>query len=193
MPRLSYALAAALPPTLSTLALALPPDRVVQYCIHEDPLNAHSAIEYVIAVSLTADSRDGNAIGWGVTNFTLVNKDAVNGDTVWEVAWPFIDTPDGLWWVEHVDPDNPVRLDFVELAPIVDTAFANDPANDAMNFHIEGVPYTPPPEGAPWAVTGALDFSLTAAADPSSSPDDSGDDEPVDLPDWPDDSSAMAQ
>jgi len=93
--------------------------------------------------------------------------------------------------VEHADPDNPVRSDFVEPAPVTDTALADDPADPDLHFDVVGVPYTPPPGGPPYAVTAALDFTFTK--DGHTDPDDSGNDEPVDVPDWGSDPGMGAQ
>ena len=67
----------------------------------------------------------------------------------WEDEDPEVDTTDGLWWVEHADPDNPVPSDFVETAPVAGTAIAADPEDPDLDFDVAGVPYTEPPEGPP--------------------------------------------
>ena len=178
-------------------AFGLPADRVVYYAIRVDPTNPNSRVQYVLASTISAREQDGDWIGWEVANYSITEKALLGSDTVWAVDLPFVDTTDGLWWVEHADPNAPVRSDFAVPAAVIDTAVASDPGIPNLYFDVVGVPYTPPAGGAPFEVTGALDFafwSVPQAADPPAPPapppdppDDSGDDEPVDdsIPDTP--------
>lgn len=193
MKRLSYALIFSAFTLCPAVVAALPPDRVVHFAIHENPSNPNSRIQYVLSLSISAQEQDGDSVGWAVDNYKITEKAILGSDTVWDVDSPSVDTTDGLWWVEHADPDDPVRSDFVEPAPVADTAIANDPADPDLDFDVVGVPYTEPPEGPPYEVTGALDFTFSTTPDPNDPPDDSGDDEPVDIPDWGSDPSRGAQ
>lgn len=195
MKRPAYALIVGLPLWLSTLALALPQDRVVHIGIHEDPQQPASRIQYILSFSLSAQEQDGDSIGWEVSYLKITEKAILGSDTEWDVDLPDVDSSDGWWWVEHGDPAAPVRSDFVELPSIADTAFAINPTEDNLEFDIAGVPYTPPPGGPPYSVTAALDFAFTKGGnpDPEPPPDDSGDNEPVDVPDWPDDPTTSSQ
>ena len=175
-------------------AFGLPADRVVHYAIRVDPTNPNSRVQYVLAPTISAREQDGDWVGWEVANYSITEKALLGSDTVWAVDLPFVDTTDGLWWVEHADPNAPVRSDFAVPAAVIDTAVASDPGSPNLYFDVVGVPYTPPAGGGPFEVTGALDFafwSVPQAADPPlppdpptppDPPDDSGDDEPVDIP-----------
>jgi len=174
-------------------AVGLPADRVVQYAIRVDPTDPNSRVQYVLSASLSARQQDGNWIGWEVESYTITEKAVLGSDTVWEVALPYVDTSDGLWWVEHADPDNPTRAEFVEPAGIGGTAVAGDSAVPNLKFWVVGVPYAPPPDGAPYEVTGAINFAFSATATASDPPADSGNGEPVDLPDVPQDPGMVAQ
>jgi len=171
-------------------AFGLPDDRTVYLGIHRNPENSQSAIQYTVAVSVSAIEQDGDWIGWEVLQVEVREKATLGSDTVWAVDLPYVGTPDGLWWVEHADPSAPVRSEFIVPAALADTAVAQDASVPDLEFYIEGVPYAPPPDGAPYDVTGALDFSFSLTestqADPDSEPDDQGDDEPIELPDSPD-------
>jgi len=166
-------------------ALGLPADRVVHYAIRVDPTNPNSRVQYVLSATLSARERYGDWIGWEVENFTITEKAVLGKDTVWGVDFPFVDTSDGLWWVRHADPANPVRSEFVEPAGVIDTAVPNDPAIPNLYFRVVGVPYAPPAGGAPFGVTAALDFEFSTTLDPYDPPDDGGDNEPADMPDTP--------
>lgn len=155
-------------------AFGLPPDRVVNYAIRVDPTNPNSRVQYVLSSTVSAQEQDGDWIGWEVQNYTITEKAVLGSDTVWAVDLPFVDTTDGLWWVEHADPDNPNRPEFVVPAAVIDTAVANDPGIPDLYFDVVGAPYTPPAEGAPFEVTGALNFVFSTTSDPNDSPDDMG-------------------
>ncbi len=189
-------------------AFGLPANRVVHYAIRVDPTNPNSRVQYVLSVTISAQAQDGDWIGWEVESYRITEKALLGSDTVWAIDFPFVDTTDGLWWVEHADPDGPIRPEFVEPAGVIGTAVANDPADPDLYFDVVGVPYTQPPEGAPFEVTGALDFAFWAMEEPPPSPppgeqgppppppdppDDKGDDEPVDSPDLPNPPSHSSQ
>ncbi len=167
-------------------AMALPPDRVVHIAIHQNPENPTSRVQYFLSYSITAVEQDGDWIGWEIENLKITEKALLGADTVWDVDYPDVGTTDGLWWIEHDDPADPVRADFVEPAPVADTAVASDPADPDLDFDVVGVPYTEPPEGPPYEITGAINFAFSTTPDPDDPPDDSGDDEPVDGDNPPD-------
>ncbi len=171
---------------MCSAAMALPADRVIHFAIHQDPENPNSRVQYYLSLSITAVDQDGDFVAWEIENYKITEKAVLGADTVWDVDFPQVGTADGLWWVEHDDPDNPIRPEFVEPAPVADTAVANDPADPDLDFDVVGVPYTPPPGGPPYDVTGAIDFAFSTTSDPDDPPDDSGDDEPVDSVPSPD-------
>jgi len=166
--------------------LALPADQVIQYDIHVDPSDPSSRVQYTLAVSITAVSQDGNWIAWDVTNYQITEWATLGADTVWDVDNPHVDTADGYWWVSHSNPNDPQLSDFVKPARVSDTAIANDPTDPDLDFDVTGKAYVPPSGGAPYQVTGSLDFRFSTTPDPNDPPDDGGDDEPVDLPLPPD-------
>ncbi len=163
-------------------AFGLPPDRVAHYAIREDPTVPTSRVQYVLSSTISAQEQDGDWIGWEVQGYTITEKAVLGSDTVWAADFPFVDTSDGLWWVEHADPDNPIHSEFVLPAGVIGAAVSNDPAVPDLYFAVVGAPYAPPAGGAPYEVTGALNFRFSTTALPSDPPDDDGDDEPVDVP-----------
>ena len=164
-------------------AFGLPAERVAHYVIRLDPTNPGSRVQYVLSSTISAQEQDGDWIGWEVQSYKITEKAVLGSDTVWAADFPFVDTSDGLWWVEHADPDNPIPSEFALPAGIVGAAVSNDPGVPALYFSVVGAPYSPPAGGSPVEATGALTFSFSRTPDPNDPPDDSGDDEPVDLPD----------
>lgn len=163
----------------------LPNDRVVCFAIHSDPTNPSSRVQYVLALSISAQQQDGNWIGWQIDNYRITERAILGSDATWDIDFPFVSTADGLWWVEHDDPSAPKRSEFLLPPGVADTAIANDPGDPDLAFDVVGVSYVEPPEGAPYEYTAALDFSFSTTADPNDPPDDSGNDEPVDGADLP--------
>ena len=174
---------------LAGSVFGLPPDREVHYAIHQNPENPFSRVQYVLTLSITALEQDGDWIGWEVTNYKITEKAVLGSDTVWGVDLPFVDTDDGLWWVEHVDPNDPGRAEFAVAAPVSDRAVAQDPGIPDLYFDVVGQPNAVSPEGWPEDVTGTLNFAFWALPEPDDPPpapddppDDNGDNEPVDQP-----------
>ncbi len=176
---------------ITQVAVALPADRVVHVGIHVDPSNANSRVEYYLSLSISAQEQDGNDIGWRIDNFKITEKVVLGSDNTWDVDAPLVDTSDGLWWVTHVDPDNPVRTDFTTIAPVVDTAVANDPADDDLEFDVSEGVYTQPSGGDPWTITTAINFEFTVSG--QQNPAETGSDEPVEIPDIPGDPTTSSQ
>ena len=108
---------------------ALPADRTHYVAIHQNPANPNSRVQYYFAIAIHAEDQDGDDIGWAVTNFKIVEKALLGSDTIWDVDDPDVDTADGLWWVTHTDPDNPVRAEFIQPPPIADTASTTSPSS----------------------------------------------------------------
>lgn len=159
----------------------LPPDQSIEYVIRQTPTDPESTIVFLVRLELTAMDSDATGVGWeiGSAEFRQPGTGGAS-DTVWSDILPAVDSPDGLWWVDHADNRVPQESEFVLPPWLMGTAPADDPANDDLDYDFEGVTYTPPPAGAPFENTGALDYSFTLAA--AQEPVEEGDDEPVEVP-----------
>lgn len=169
-----------------TEVFALTPDQTVQFNLRETPGNPLSNITHRVILGLFEDGRDGDNVGWEVAIATIHELDG-NGDVAyrWSKGYPTVDTGDGLWWIEHADPDNPVMEEFVLPPRIYDTAGALDPGVSDLDFDIEGNTYNEPPGGPPFDTTGSLDSFLRLADTPPPPPKKDESDEPVEVPDDP--------
>ena len=159
----------------------LPGEQTVEYVIHEDPLDALSDVAFVVRMDLSAGEPDGAWIGWEVTAVEF-RKPGTGGtpDTVWIQTHPYLDTADGLWWVEHADPAAPVLAEFDMPPWLLGTAAATDPVDADLDYDFEGVEYTAPPapDEPPYAHTTGLAFAFVEQG--SSEPlEESDEDEPV--------------
>ena len=117
------------------------------------------------------DTLDGDSIGWEVALLTVLELDE-NGDMVnlWSMANPFVDTADGLWWIEHADPDNLVLSEFTVPPRMQDIAPSSHAGLLPLQFDIEGSLYTAPPSGAPFSITTSLDVFLVEYAGEAGGP-----------------------
>ena len=163
---------------------AIPPDVTVQYNLRETPGDPLSDVTHHLILGLFEDSRDGDNVGWEVAILTIHELDE-NGDVIyrWSKGYPTVDTTDGLWWIEHADPDNPVMEEFVLPPRIYDCALALDPGVSNLDFDIEGKTYSEPPGGPPFDTTGSLDIFLRLAETPPPDPEKDVDDEETEIPD----------
>lgn len=162
---------------------ARPPDYTIQFNLHETAGAPTSANDFLITLGLMIESQDGNSIGWDVIMVTIRKLDE-NGDVVntWFKNTPFVDTTDGLWWIEHADPQSPANGEFLIPPRIVDTAPSANPTEPSLVFDIEGALYVAPPDGAPFADTGLLTTWLQEEGNPPPPPNKDETDEPVEVP-----------
>ena len=174
--------------TIDTAESSIPPeqpvypvDRVITYSIHEIPTDPSSDVVFVVSLDLTAADLDGSWVGWEIESAEFRQPGIGGGaDTVWTKSSPFIDTVDGLWWIEHVDPTAPEVAEFVMPPELLGTAAADDPANADLEYDLVGVVYTPPapPETPPYENTSALAFAFTEEG--QAEPIEEADEEPAD-------------
>lgn len=170
--------------SLGVAAEARPPDFVIQFNLHEEVGVPTSDKDFLVTMGLLKDEQDGDEIGWEVQVVTIRELDG-NGATVntWSTTSPDVDTADGLWWIEHADPDSPVNSEFL-VPPLIDgTAPHVNPTEASMAFSFEGSVYVAPPGGAPFSDTASLTTLLHVAGDPD--PTKEEEDEPVEMPTEP--------
>ncbi|MCH9003152.1 MAG: hypothetical protein IIC02_11310 [Planctomycetes bacterium] len=167
-------------------AQALTPDFVVQYNLRETPGDPLSDVTHRVIIGLFEDSRNGDNVGWEAAILTIHELDEIGNVAYrWSKGYPTVDTTDGLWWIEHADPDNPVMKEFMLPPRIYGTALALDPGVSDLDFDIAGNVYIEPPGGAPFENTGSLNSFLQLAETPPPAPEKDVDDEEIEIPDQP--------
>jgi hypothetical protein len=182
LPYMSVTLPIALA-ALSAEALAvdppLPADRGVRYTIRENPTDPDSNVIWTIDLTLAAVERVGNEIGWSVTRVSIADVDeSGNATRTWTDESPEVATPDGLWWVEHADPDDVALADFAGVPVVSGLAGAGSGTTSALEYAFDGVMYGPDP-GEPLFghVVTALSFALTLEG--SATPEHTGAGQPA--------------
>lgn len=162
----------ALGPGVAALGQALPPDQAVEYRIREVPGDPNSPVVWTITLELTAIERHDALVRWHVRRADVRACDPVNGDTVWRVADPAVDTPSGDWWVEHIKAEEPAAEDFMDLPHTGGLAADLAQVEDDLEFSCAGAAS---PGGA-----ALLTYSFRVSSE--SEPRKSGEDEEIDPP-----------
>jgi hypothetical protein len=178
----AFTMVALLGTTSSVARADLPDDRSVIFTMHETPTDPLSDIVRDIRMDLTASDSDGDWIGWEITQVTFRFFDEYGEvSATWVEDQPDPDTPDGLWWIEHADPQDPTLTEFLEPPAIEGKAAPQGQNGPKLNYYVEGETYIPPepPQQPPYSPTAALDYSFQVADDPPKE----GDDEVVDADD----------
>ena len=160
-----------------TAAADFPLHWVVWFNIREEPMDPKSGIIFVIELNLEAVNSDGDWVGWEIRSVEF-RKPGTVGHAVWVEDSPRPQTPDGLWWIKHADPERPVLSEFL-LPPLLEgVATAQDSENEGLEYTVEGVPYVPEREGKPALdLIAALDYEFAVLG--QRSPPEQGNDEPV--------------
>jgi len=127
----------------SSAAQALPPDRTVAFILHEDPKDFESDRTFSFVMALKAESIDGTEIGWSIESMKVAQYEGDTKKCEWLEVAPTVDTPDGLWWVDHADPQEP-ELDEFTVSPFVSGTATNlDPEGDDVEYEFEAEPAPP--------------------------------------------------
>ena len=163
---------------------ARPLDYTIGFNMHKTVGDPTSPIDFTVTMGLMIEAQDGNSIGWDVFAVTI-REYSENGDLLntWSKFDPFVDTTDGLWWIEHANPAAPVNSEFLIPPRIVDTAENMNPTEAALEFDIEGNIYVAPPEGAPFEDTSSLTTLLQEEG--NTEPEEEEREKPVEVPPWP--------
>ncbi|MCG8409443.1 MAG: hypothetical protein MI923_29915 [Phycisphaerales bacterium] len=155
---------------------ALPDDQTIEYKIYDG-----TQVVFTVRIHLKAVSVDNGSVEWSVQKMVFYQQGSKTGD--WEELNPTVDTPDGRWWVNHADTENP-ELEEFDMPPLMEGCATSLNSNvDDLDFSFEGQVYTEPPGGAPYTITVALDylFHIVGKIDP----EEEGEDEPAELDDPP--------
>ncbi len=117
----------------------LPADTNVTYLIHESAADPNSPVLLRVTLSLQAQDQDGSSIGWAVTGMSFVQP-GVEGaaDRTWSETAPTLPTVDGLWWVEHADPNAPQTSEFSSPPALAGRAAAAVTTEADLDYELAG-------------------------------------------------------
>jgi hypothetical protein len=117
----------------------LPEDQVVQYVMREVPDDPESPVVFGVELWLKAVSIEGNTVTWEVSEVWMVEVNS-NGEAVnaWSESTPWVDTPSGLWLIEHAEPEAPELAEFDAVPLIAGTAQAVETQDPDLDYRFEG-------------------------------------------------------
>ena len=117
---------------------ALPADIDVVYYLRETPSNPESDILYRIGFELTAVSQDGDFVAWKIAELTIIELGVTAlDDRVWVEVEPDLSAYEGVWWVEHANPEKPVVAEFADVPYFDGLATAEDPNDADMEYELK--------------------------------------------------------
>jgi len=162
-------------------ASQLPADRRLSFAIHEDPYDPASPVTFTVYLSLLAKSATADQVGWEIDSVTI-RQHGDYGDTRWTEELPYVNSPDGLWWVTHDDVLAPALDEFADVPFLSGTALADDPSNDDdLDYDFEGTTYQVPLDGKPYQHTAGISYWFQRATEPE--PEEEDDEVPLDVGD----------
>lgn len=128
------------------VALALPPDQLVQYHIKSDPLNPLSTTVVSVTLKLHATQQVDDEIAWQVLKIWIWRPGVGSLDEFWTEDLPTVQTSDGLWWVAHQNPAQPAIPEFT-APPLISGRATRVGQGDDLAYSIEALsdPPDPPP------------------------------------------------
>ncbi len=158
----------------------LPTDQNFKYRVREVPTDPQSRVVWEVILHLSAYSSSGNSVKWNVDGSEFIQYDS-QGSVIaeWVERSPAPDTLDGLWLIEHADPEKPQSSEFDFPPLITGMAVARNPSDDDLDYSFEGAPYLAPPGEPPFEDPAAANFRFRLL--PLPDPEEEGEDEIVEI------------
>jgi hypothetical protein len=155
----------------------LPADRTIELQIREDPTDNESPVTFLVTVDITAIDSEDNMVAWEIKGAHFIDRQCEQRPCdKWTGPDPIVDTIDGLWWVEHVDPQSPQTEEFDSMPLIMGTAGAQGSYAD-LNYEVQGRSYS----GAPSYGGKVTSLTYELVKKGMDEPEEEGDDEPTEL------------
>lgn len=171
---------------LSAAAVASPPGTYqVTLYLYETPNDVESPLLYAFSLTLTPADEAGNAIGWLIEEAALIRPDAGGGDPhVFIDTDPNVASGDGLWWVQHADPNAPTIEEF-DYTPLVTGATVPlDSSDPDLEYEFEGHGPVQGGQGTSQPMLAAVSYVIIQSGEEE--PEEEGDNEPMPIdPDTP--------
>jgi hypothetical protein len=125
-------------------ALALPQEIAIEYHIKSNPLNPLSTTVVSVRLHLRAMQQVDNQIGWRIEKLWVRRPNVGSPDEVWCETLPAVQSADGLWWITHADPEEPVTAEFTAPPRLSGQAARVGDGADLI-YTIESLPNPPGP------------------------------------------------
>ncbi|MGE3182234.1 MAG: hypothetical protein AB7N71_11440 [Phycisphaerae bacterium] len=149
---------------------------LLQFWIHSDPADISSLVDIKITMNLTKEVQNENSIGWKITSVKFDYLMTLERKT-WTVLNPSVPSPDKRWWVNHLNPEEPLLEEFSNPPRMTGSAHADNSSGADLIYYFEGRGLS---KNNPWAISPLLHYSFMELGRPE--PFYAGHGEPVELP-----------
>jgi len=154
-----------------SVIMATPSDQSINYSIYFDVNDLSQGVYYDYTIDLSPVAQDGNSIGWSIDQVTFHRHETeTKGENVWYEEFPEVLSPDGLWWIDYVDPENPTIDEFLMPPAVTGDAQSIWMPNETIMYWLVGIYYYPCGP-SPFPVTGAVKIRVREEGDPDQKPD----------------------
>ncbi len=155
-----------------------PSNRTIKFYIRQTPSDPQSDIIWTVELDIKADDSNGESVGWQIGALHVKDYDPNHFRLrSWTETSPQVNTPDGLWWVDHADHMDPLASEF-DVTPLLEgTAIAIRQEDADLEYSFEGDSYSGNPSYG--GKVSGLTFSFTLVGEED--PEEEGDDEPGEI------------
>lgn len=156
----------------------LPGERTIKYYIRQTPSDSQSDIIWSVELDIEATDSNGESVGWRIGALHVKDHDPSHTPLrSWTKTSPQVNTPDGLWWVDHADHMDPLASEF-DVTPLLGgTAIAARQGDADLDYSFEGDNYIE--DTMYGGQVSGLTFSFLLAGEADS--EEEGDDEPGEI------------
>lgn len=131
---------------------------LVTYRIHEQPEDPNSLVVLLVSLVVREASRDGSSIGWEISEAGFEQPGSPPSE--WGESSPLVPSPDGLWWIQHVNVESPSSAEFAAPPLLTGIAIVLSTATTSLSFEIEGLSNPVEPVTEPYPVTGVFKYNF---------------------------------
>lgn len=154
-----------------SVSLATPTEQSINYSIYVDENDLSQGIYYDYTLDLSPVAQDGNSIGWSIDRVTFHRHETDTKDeNIWSEEFPEVLSPDGLWWIDHVDAENPTIEEFLMPPAVTGDARSLWLPDEVIMYWFMGI-YYESCGSSPFPVTGAVRIRVQEEGDPAQKPD----------------------
>jgi hypothetical protein len=166
--------------TSQSLRADCPTEKTIVYRVYKDPGQENSPVYLTFEMHVYREAQTNNNVGWRADQLQIkLWDDNGNPMHVWTDETPEFQTTDGLWWVAHADPCEPLSTEFILPPALEGSAETGSTEVDDLDYAVEGTnPALPRPSF--FTPTTYLTYIVTLANE--TTPLDEEDDEPVETP-----------
>ena len=164
----------------SSVAHAQMPDtRSISLVFHSVPADPKSSVSVIVTLTMSPVQTNGSTVGWGIDTADFFMPSENGGWKAWHTGpLDVLDSPDGLWWVTHVDPYASTEAEFTLLPELTGLGEPENAGDGDLVFFIDSTISTiiSNPEATFGLQTAYAQYQFTHPGDQVE-----GDDEPVEI------------